>query len=168
MSSTFNMYRKRSSGFTIMEMIIVMAFLAIAMTAVFYGFNAAMDIFNMEMYESDSAIEAHRGMEHITKELQNCLAITTPGVRYITFWYQDYNGNGTIDANELVSYTWDATAQFLNRTQSSSTFAVAKGVTFFALTYDVTADINLITVWITTKKNTGVTTLESSVRARNL
>lgn len=150
---------------------IVMAVLSIAIAVIFYAFVASMHIFTNELSESDSSIQMHRAMERMTNELRNSLAIISANPTSVTFWYQDLNGNGTVDANETVAYSWTGTAEgYVNRTVQTASLEVANGIKGFTLTYnDVDpANIKVITIRITSMNGTSVSTLESSVKGRNL
>jgi len=150
---------------------IVMAVLSIAIAVIFYAFTASMRIFTDEMSESGSSIEMHRAMERMTRELRESRQITSANSTSITFWYQDLNGNGTRDANETVKYTWTGTTEgYVNRTVQSSTLEVASGIRGFTLTYNdpAPANIKLIKIFITALNGKSVSTLESSVKSRNL
>ena len=161
---------KISKGFTLIEATLVLALLSLAMAVVFYGFTMSMDVLTSEFAEADASFQAQKGMERMSQEMKNAILITAASSRDVTFWYQDYNGNGTIDAGESVRYTWSATNDLLNRTQSVSTIAIAKTIQSFNMTFDSATPANITTINIVLKtiKNGMVTTLDSSVTPRNL
>ena len=148
-----------------------MGVLTFAMALIIYAFTQSMHIFTNELSEGDTAFEIQRSVDRMTKELRNALEIVSTSETSVTFWYQDLNGNSTRDANETVRYSWTGTTEgLLNRTVQTSTLEVASGIKGFSLTFDNPnpASIKLINIRMTVQKGTTVTTLESSVKSRNL
>ena len=162
---------RTTPGFTLLELMIAMGVLTFAMALIIYAFTQSMRIFTAELYEGDSAVEIQRSIDRMTTELRNALQIVSTSESSVTFWYQDLNGNSTRDANETVRYSWTGTTEgLLNRTVQTSTLEVASGVKSFSLTFDNPnpANINLINIRITVQKGSNLSTLESSVKSRNL
>jgi len=154
-----------------LELIIAMGVLTFAMALIIYAFTQSMRIFTAELYEGDTAIEIQRSIDRMTNELRNALEIVSTGETSVTFWYQDLNGNATRDANETVRYSWTGTTEgLLNRTVQTATLEVASGIKSFSLTYNNPApsNIRLINIYMTVKKGSNLSTLESSVKSRNL
>lgn len=148
-----------------------MAVLIVAMAVIFYAFNASMRIFTSELSETDASIQAHGAIERMTKELKGALEIVTATGTSVAFWYGDANGNGTREANETVKYTWTGTTTgLINRTVQTSTLEIADGVRRLSLTYNDPSppNIRIINILITVKKDSTLSTLESSVDIRNL
>ncbi len=162
---------KPSKGFTLIELIIAMGVLTFAMALIIYAFTQSMHIFTAELYEGDTAVEIQRSIDRMTSELRNSREIVSTSESSVTFWYVDLNGNSTRDANETVRYSWTGTTEgLLNRTVQTSTLEVASGVKYFHLIFDnpAPANINLIKIQITVLKGSNLSTLESSVKSRNL
>jgi prepilin-type N-terminal cleavage/methylation domain-containing protein len=162
---------RMTPGFTLIESIMVMAMLSIMMVVIFYAFSASMSIFSGEISEADASLEAHRAMERMTKDLRGSLQIVAANSTSITFWNSDINGDGTMEANELVTYSWTGTSEgYINRTIQTSTREISTGIMRFALTYNDPSleAIRVITILMTAKKGSNVCTLESSVDGRNL
>jgi prepilin-type N-terminal cleavage/methylation domain-containing protein len=162
---------RRSKGFTLVESILVLAMLSIVMVIIFYAFSASMSIFSGEISEADASLEAHRAMERMTKDLRGALQIIDANDTSITFWNSDLNGDGTVEANELVTYSWTGTSEgFINRTVQTSTREISTGIKSFSLTYnDASVEaIRVVTIKMTAKIGTNISTLESSVNGRNL
>jgi type II secretory pathway pseudopilin PulG len=161
----------KAKGFTLLEAMMAMAVLIIAMAVIFYAFTASMRIFTSELSETDASFEAHRAMERMTKELKGALEIVTATGTSVAFWYSDANGNGTREAGETVKYTWTGTTDgLINRTVQTSTLEIATGVKRINITYNDPSPLNIriINILITVKKDSTLSTLESSVDIRNL
>jgi prepilin-type N-terminal cleavage/methylation domain-containing protein len=162
---------KLSKGFTLLELIIAMGVLTFAMALIIYAFTQSMRIFTAELYEGDTAAEIQRSLDRMTKELRNALEIVSTSETSVTFWYQDLNNNGTREANETVTYSWTGTSEgYLKRIVQTASIEVATGVKSFSLTYNnpTPANIRLINIYITVQKGSNLSTLESSVKSRNL
>ncbi len=141
------------------------------MVVIFYAFTASMRIFTSEMSEADTSLETHRAMERMTKELRGALQIVSAEASSITFWYNDLNGDGTMEANETVTYSWTgASPGYINRTVQTSTQEVSSGIMNFSLTYNDPdpSNINFITIFMAAQNGSTMSTLESSVDCRNL
>jgi prepilin-type N-terminal cleavage/methylation domain-containing protein len=162
---------KKSKGFTLLESMMVMAMLSIVMVIIFYAFSASMSIFSGEISEADASLEAHRTMERMTKDLRGALQIVAADSTSISFWSSDINGDGTVEANEVVTYSWTGTSEgYINRTVQTSTREISTGIKSFALTYNDPSleAVRVITINITAQKGANVSTIESSVDGRNL
>jgi len=162
---------KLSKGFTLLELIIAMGALTFALALIFYAFTASMRIFTAELYEGDTAFEIQRSLDRMTKELRNSLEIVSANGTSITFWSEDLNSNGTREANETVTYSWTGTSEgYLKRIVQTASIEVASGVKSFSLTYNNPApsNIRLINIYMTVQKGSNLSTLESSVKSRNL
>ena len=162
---------KLSKGFTLLELIIAMGVLTFALALIIYAFTASMHIFTAELYEGDTAIEIQRSIDRMTKELRNSLEIVSANGISITFWSEDLNSNGTREANETVTYSWTGTSEgYLKRIVQTASIEVASGVKSFSLTYNNPApsNIRLINIYMTVQKGSNLSTLESSVKSRNL
>lgn len=161
--------RGNSGGFTLLESIISMAVMTLAIALIFYAFQATMKVLTEELSEADVSLEVHKGMERMVRELRGALEVPSAASTSITFWYRDLNGNGTRDAAETINYTWTGiTTETLTRTMGSSTFIVANKIIDLSLTYDNPSSVKLVKIKITGIKGTSVSTLESSVKLRNL
>jgi prepilin-type N-terminal cleavage/methylation domain-containing protein len=162
---------KPSKGFTLIELIIAMGVLTFAMALIIYAFTQSMRIFTAELYEGDTAVEIQRSIDRMTKELRNSLEIVSADGSSITFWSEDLNSNGTREANETVTYSWTGTSEgYLKRIVQTASIEVASGVKSFSLTYNNPApsNIRLINIYMTVQKGSNLSTLESSVKSRNL
>jgi hypothetical protein len=145
--------------------------LSFLMVVIFYAFTASMHIFTTEISRTDTSIEAHRAMERMTVELRESLQIISAESTSVSFWNNDLNGDGTVEANEIVTYSWTGAPQgFINRTIQTATQEISTGITNFSLTYNDPdpSNVNFITILIVAQNGSVVSTLESSVDCRNL
>jgi len=162
---------RTTPGFTLLELMIAMGVLTFAMALIIYAFTQSMRIFTAELYEGDTAVEIHRSLDRMTKELRSSLEIVSADGISITFWSEDLNNNGTREANETVTYSWTGTSEgYLKRIVQTASIEVASGVKSFSLTYNnpTPSNIRLINIYITVQKGSNLSTLESSVKSRNL
>ncbi|MFH1709643.1 MAG: type II secretion system protein [bacterium] len=160
---------RSSKGFTLLELIIAMGVLSFAIAVVIYAFTASMHLFTNELSEGDTSIEIHRSLERMTNELRNALEIGSAGTTSITFWHQDTNSDGIMDAGETITYSWTGTSEgYINRIVQTSTQEIATGIKGFSFSYNDPANIRVVNIFITAQKGSVVSTLESSVKCRNL
>jgi hypothetical protein len=159
----------RSSGTTLLELIISMAILTFAIAVIFYGYVAATKLLSAEVEDSDVTFQMHKAMDRMTAELRNAKQITADTSTTISFWYDDTNNNNTREATETVTYSWTGgTIEAIFRTVVSTTERIANNISNMALTYDNASSVGRITISITGHKNATVSTIESSVNCRNL
>jgi prepilin-type N-terminal cleavage/methylation domain-containing protein len=160
---------KRSKGFTLLELMISMAVLSLAIAAVFYIYVETTKIFTDELTDSDMNFQTGKAMDRMSRELQQALKITSKSSTGITFWYQDTNNNGTREAGETVTYSWvGGTTEAIYRTVVSTTERIANNINKLDLSYDNAASPEMVTISITGRINSTVSTIESSVKFRNL
>lgn len=145
-----------------------MAVMVIAIGVVVFAYITVMQIFTSEMSESDVSYQAHKAVERMTSDLVGNLEVVSATSSSIIFWYNDLNQNGTMDANETVSYSLNSTQEVLYRTQGNTSEAVAKYVLGFSLSYDDPMNPKIADITVTTGQNTTLSTVESSVKFRNL
>jgi len=148
-----------------------MVVLSFAIAVIFYAFNASMRLFTNELSESDASFQAHKAVEMMSGELRGAIEIESASTASITFWYADLNDNGIREANETATYTWTGTIEgFINRIIQASSQEIATGIKGFALTYNdpTPSNIRLIKIFVTVQKDSTLSTLESSVKCRNL
>ena len=160
---------KKRHGFTLLELTISMALISMIMAGVFMAFGVMMKIFVGETDQTDILIDADRSMSIITRELREAVSIVSASTREVVFWAADKNANGSREASETESFIWSGTSgTSLNRVVSPETRPIAYNVKAFSLTYDNPSDIKLINISLTLKKNDSMTTIESSVKLRNI
>ena len=151
-----------SKGFTLLESLVAMVVLSFAIAVIFYAFNASMRLFTNELSESDASFQAHKAVETMSNELRGAIEIVSANGTSITFMREAY---------ETVTYSWTGTAEgLLNRTVQTSTQEIATGIKGFTLTYNdpTPSNIRLIKILVTVQKDSTLSTLESSVKCRNL
>lgn len=148
---------------------ISMAIILMAMGAIFMAFSVALRLFVDESTRTDVFIEADRGMSEMAKELMGAKQVLVSTSREVSFWLADLNDNGTREAEETVTYAWSGSPESnLNRESAGTARAVAYGVYGFDLTYDDPADPTLISITLNVGQRGIQTTLESSVKLRNV
>jgi|GEM_PF-1980025 len=159
---------KITKGFTLLETLISMAVILIAIGVVFYAFSMSLRLFVDESKRTDVYIEADRGMNIMTKELRGAKEIISAASNEVTFWLFDRNGNGTKEADEVVTFTWSGVPNTsINRIASNETIHIAYKVKNLLFIYDDPANVKLINI-VLTVGNEITATLESSIKPRNL
>ena len=142
--------------------------LSIAIVVVFYAFTASMRVFTEELAHSDASFETHKAVDRMTKELRRSLEIVTANPTDISFWHEDTNNNGSREADETVEYIWVGSQEALIRTTYGKSIIISNSVTRLSLTYDNPSNVRVINISITAQKGESISTLESSVKPRNL
>jgi prepilin-type N-terminal cleavage/methylation domain-containing protein len=159
----------RKKGFTIIELLISMAMLLTLLMVIFMVYNVGNKMMISENSRTDLMIEGSRAVDSLTKELREARTITTSEARSITFW-RDLNGNSTMEANEIIKFSWSGTSgDRLKRTVlSTQESTLSNYVQNFQLTYDNPSNIKLITMTLRVGQGTETMSFEASVRPRNL
>ncbi len=159
--------RRRTGGFTLLELIIAMSTIFMAVAIVLYAYLVTLRLFSGEMEESEIAIEMHKPMEQMENDLKNSLYIITGESSRIRFWA------GNPAASQDVTYRWSpsgvgATSEMIYRKVGVTMEWLAKDISRLTFTYDNPGNIKRITIKITGRKNRTLGTVESSVKPRNL
>lgn len=160
---------KNIKGITIIELLVAIGILAIIMATIISAYSVGSKLFTSEMAKSDIYHEANKAIKQIGNDLRNCRQITSAESTRITFWI-DSNGNGSLEANEMITYAWNGIeGANLVRTQPDN-FTIVKNVNNFSLTYNSPSgeEISVITISLFLKRDKEASTLESSVYLRNL
>ena len=161
----------KRKAFTLFELLMVMMILVIVMGAAVAAFIAGAQVMNTEMNTTDNLIEANRGMDNMSGDMRNALDISAATATSITFWGYDNNGNGSKEASENITYSWDGTANGnLIKTTAGTSFKVCRNVKNFTLTYDngTISLIKQINIKLSVSQGPDISTLETTVKPRNL
>lgn len=159
----------RNRAFTLLEMIISMAIICIALLVVFVAYDTNIRMLSGEMNETDAAIELNKTMDRMTRDIRSSLWVVTTGTQTVTVWAYDLDSDGTYDASELVTYKWvGGTVDVVYRTVQTTNEIIGRYIYGMTATYDVTPGPSLVTISLTAKVGTQVSTLSSSVNLRNM
>ena len=153
------------------ELIIALSITVFVMVVLVYSYVAAVDVFRGEMDTTDIEIESSRAMEIMSREIRELNEIHSAAGSSVTFWGKDLNMNGTQEANEIITYSWDGTpGGDLVRTAASAQKPIARHVNSFAVTYDspTVSSVKKIDIKIVTGSGDRLSTKESSITPRNL
>ena len=160
---------KTNKGFTLLEATLAMVMITIIMAVIFMALILSSQIFSGELLKSEVQHETSRGMERMAKELRGALEIVSSSSQDITVWWKDLNESSTRESEETLTFSWSGVeGDPLMRTISAETIILANYVTNFELTYDDPDDIKFATITLTSSKNNFTSTLESSIKFRNL
>jgi len=162
---------KSKKAVTLIELIIAMAISVFILGVLVASYIAGTSIFNSEMDRSAAFLEANKGISTLRIDLRNCLELTSAASTSISFWAQDANSNGSKEAAEIFTYSWNGTpGSSLIKTVSGTNTMVAKNISNFNLTYDSAslASIRQVNIKIASSSGKDIATLESSVKLRNL
>ncbi len=153
------------------ELIIALSITVLVMGVLVYSYIAVVDVFRGEVDTSGIEIESSRAMEIMSKEMRGLNEIQSATGTSITFWGKDLNTNGTKEANEIITYSWDGTPKGeLLRTVSGQQHPIARNVNAFEITYDsvLLPSIKKIDIKVVTGSGDQLSTKESTVTPRNL
>lgn len=153
------------------ELIIALSITAFVMIVLVYSYLAVVDVFGGEMNTSNIEIESSRAMEVMSRELRELNEIQAAASSSITFWGKDLNMNGTKEANEIITYSWNGASDGnLVRTVSGAQKPIAQHVNNFAVAYDnsTLTLIKKIDIKVVTGSGDRLSTKESTITPRNL
>lgn len=152
-------------------MLIAISISALVVGTLVAAYLAGAGLFRSEVNISSIQLEAGRAVNTMSKEIANCLEVESASQTSLSVWLKDLNSNGTKEASETVTYFWDGTSGGnLMRTLSSNSQILSKYVKNFMLTYDnpSISQIKMVTISLTNSQGGEISTLESSIRIRNL
>jgi len=156
-------------GFTLLEALIAISVITFVIVIITISFLLSMRIFSEELSSSGIQYEAKKAMERMTQELRGALEIVSAESSSVTFWWKDLNGNTTREVEETVSFYWDGSpGSTLKRTEGTDTINIIYNVNNLLFTYQDSNNIKLITINLTAAKENTISTLESSIKLRNL
>ena len=153
--------------------------ISVLVAAISFVFVVVFKSWGFEAAKAQVKQEAGWGMEKMSRELRESLLITSAQQNSMVFW-SDVNENGVQDGDESITYSWSGTpGNNLIRGDGTITSVLSNDVQSFQLNYyDVNgnplvfpvtpANVRLITINLTTKKEDEAITLRSNVRPRNL
>src|SRR3989338_11545 len=93
---------RTSEGFTLIELILVIALLSIMLGAIGFTFLVGLRAWDIGILSGGIKKEASYSLRIISEELKQATAITTAGLNSITF-VADLDNNGE---NETITYSW--------------------------------------------------------------
>jgi len=157
-------------GFTLIELIAVIAVLVLVTGVLVTMFLAGSDIFSSEKDISDIMLEGNRAMETMSDEIRSSRQVLTAQDTSCSFWLEDLNNNGTMEAGETVAYSWDGTAGGdLIRTAAGVSSVLSKYVDGCSFTYDsgTLSLITTVTLSLSLSSGSREKTFGSTIRIRN-
>lgn len=171
----------RIEGVTLIELIIVMALVAILVGAVSFTFAVGLESWSSGRNRSEIRQDGNLSLERMVRELSQASSITIAHADRIKF-DADVDGDGT---DETITFNFDDDNNNLNRTVvGGATTILAPNVQTFGLSYRDLDDtllslpqhtntqvkrdrIRVIIISLTMDKGDETITLSSSVYARN-
>lgn len=161
----------RNLGITLIELLIAISISFFVVITIIVLYIGSIKIFGTELNISNLQIESKRAINLMNNEIKDCREIESASAIGLSFWWKDLNSNSSKEASEIVSYSWDGLAQGnLTRTISGSSEIISKYVDNLNLTYNsqVIALIRTVKITLTNSLNNEISTLESTVKIRNL
>lgn len=179
---------KRENGFTLLELLVVMALSGIVMAAIYATFLSQQRSYRMT--EQVVAVQQNlRGaMYFMERELRiagydprrtndfGVTAIPAIAAQSITFTMDTATENGIIDPGETITYQYNAGANTLTRDAGAGAQVIAENITGLTLTgmtgtgvaTTVGANVRWVDVTITGTLGGHTRTLNTRVRCRNM
>lgn len=112
-----------SSGFTLIEAILVIALLSLLLTAITSVFVVGFKVWDSQSLSAGAKKDAAYSLRVISEELRQASSIVAATQNSLTFT-ADLDGNG---ADETIVYCWSGTAgDDLNRTEAAITKILAR------------------------------------------
>ncbi len=100
-------FSRRTNGFTILEMSLSLIGFSILIGVTVFPFVVVLKETESTLARNDLREDAILAVERLSRDLNEAHEITSAQARSITLWWQDTNGNGVRDANELITFSWD-------------------------------------------------------------
>lgn len=161
--------KKNVRAFTLLESIMTIALISGIIAVAVMAFTVSAGIFSSELASSALKHKTKNSMERMTRELRGALQIISAEPSGVTFWWRDTNFNSTAEADEIVSFSWNGSpGGDLIRTSAGMPFIMMRDVAGLNFSYDSPGNIEVITITLTGAKNNIISTIESSVKLRNL
>lgn len=155
---------KAGTGVTLLELVIAMAITAVLLGSLMIAYSIGVRSFTEETSQFDLYWDGQNALDQLVEEIRDSLAITSLEAGLITIWYQDLNNDGSMEANEMVSFA--QSGSYLVRSSGSSSQPLTKNVQMFVLDFDMPVNPALINIKLTLAKDKSVATLESKVAPR--
>jgi len=153
-------------GYTLLELIISMAIMAIIGGVLIGFFSASFRILNSETNRSSLRITIESAMAQFENDLIPAKLVNSMGASSINFW-TDMDYDSTQDSNEVFSYS--LSNGNLVRTVAGVSKNILYGVTGFNLSYDSAqaASVHLVSLTLTATSGTDSLTVKDQIMLRN-
>lgn len=165
-------------GFTLVELLILMAVSAIVVTVAYAGLNGATRTDDFTRNDAEALVSLRTGMDRLEKELRQARAVYDDSTATLVKFWVDYDRDNQQDPVEQVSWTLEAgdSGWELTRDTEAGTgdyFATANLLSGSQFTYDpappetTTVVIRLLADSDLDPGTAGTRTLRTEVRLRN-
>jgi len=156
---------QQQRGITLIELVFATALSLVIMLVLFAAYSVGVRTFDQEMDRFDVFWDSHAAVNQMVSEIQRCLDIISNEPDSISFWLDDANDNGSMEADEVVSYSLSGST--LTRGQGGTLKPLAKNVSVLGLEYDNIGYPTLVTITLTMLKGQSMVTIESKADVRS-
>lgn len=162
---------KNKCGLTLLELIVVMALMAIVLTVVVSMYSMGIKVFLEQGDSSYARQNVYSALYELVTDLKEASGINSASNVALSFWV-DLNADAVRQsATEDISYAWSGNSgDPLTRTVNSQVKKVLPRVTYFNLAYDsaIVANIRLVSIEATALYNSQSFSFATSVKPRNI
>ena len=151
-------------GLTLLELVLALATSTVILGLLMVAYFAGIRAFTQEIDQFDMFWEGEQAVDRLVSEVRESLDITSLENTVISFWWRDINGNTSMEADEIVTYS--RSGDYLVRSNGGSSQPLARNVALFNLDFDDPIDPSLIRIKLVLAKNGSITTIESKVAPR--
>ncbi len=159
------MSQASNKGFTIFELILAMSISIIMIAMIVSIYSISLRLFSQVLSRSDVFWNGQLAMNRMTTEIRESLMVTDPGAGNISFWWKDFNLNGTSESGEIVTYS--LSGNNLIRSSGGASQNIAGGVSFLGFDYNITPRPRLVTITLRLNSANEAATIESKAKVRN-
>jgi prepilin-type N-terminal cleavage/methylation domain-containing protein len=152
-------------GLTLIELVLVIAISTVILLLMVLAYLVGIRSLTQETSRFDLYWDGNRVIQDMAEEVRNCLNVNSADSSSISIWWDDVNDNGTMEADEVVSYV--LSDHQLVRSRGSESRVLAKNVAGFNLSYDNPGYPTLVTITLTMGKEGNIATLETKADIRS-
>jgi len=150
---------------TLVEMLLVLSLSLVVITLVVTAYMLGARVLQEKMVYQETSLEASRGMEWLTADVQKSRRILSAEAQSFSLWLADTNSDQIIDPDELITYA--LVGNQLVRYSPAETRILTDQVAGLTFSYAPAVDPTLLSVNLKIASDYETSTWETRARLRN-